>query len=70
MADPTMPEQTTPIDRAVDAAMLVILRVEGPQPVSREECEEMVRAAISTYLHETACELGKTAGLEFCDRDD
>jgi hypothetical protein len=56
----------TPIEEAVDAALFCCPISDGSTVISRLECEEMVRAAISTYLHETARALGETVGLCFC----
>ncbi len=61
-----MNQQTTPMADAIEAAMFVC----PYGTISVEECTLMVRAAIATYLHYHAEQIGTTAGLKFTDEND
>ncbi len=56
---------TRPIDAAVDAALFQCPLIADRPAVSREECELMVRCAISTWLNKTSHDLGQSCGLTF-----
>lgn len=58
-----------PMTDAVNAAMFLCPLEDGKAVLTPVECEQMVRAAIATYLHEKAVKMGRKAGLTFCDPD-